>query len=94
MVASKEKSPPLGLESGHPHPSPASWPAHLRPMCVLSQPGLGFLVLWLPNPHLAERKWWARPAAWRVAGGSAKERFMDHQTGLVPLGPPQPFTWR
>lgn len=29
-------------------------------MCVLCGQGLGFLVLWLPNPRLAERKWWGR----------------------------------
>lgn len=54
--------------------APSSWPAHLRPMCVSPGQGFGFLVLWLPNPHLAERKWWVRPAAWRVAGGSGEER--------------------
>ena len=42
-------------------------------MCSPGQ-GSGSLVLWLPNPHLAERKRWVCPASWRVAGGSGKER--------------------
>lgn len=85
---------PLGLKSHSPYPSPASRPAHLRPMCVLSQSGVWVPCLWLPNPHLAERKSWVHPAVRRVAGGSTQERFMDHQTGLVPPRPPQPFPWR
>lgn len=85
---------PLGLQSHSPYPSPASQPAHLRPMCVLSQSGVWVPCLWLPNPHLAERKSWVHPAVRRVARGSTQERFMDHQTGLVPPRLPQPFPWR
>ena len=75
------------------HLLPAAW--HIRDPCVCSpSQGFGCLVLWLPNPHLAERKSWVHPAVWRVAGGSIQERFMDHQTGLVPPRPPQPLPWR
>lgn len=37
------KRSPSRLKSHSPHPSPASWPAHLKPMCVLSWPGV-----WVP----------------------------------------------
>lgn len=73
-MAAPRKGDPSGPRSQQPPLSPASWPAHLRPMCLLPGQGSGLLVLWLPNPPLAERKRWVCPAAWRVAGGSGRER--------------------